>query len=73
MLGRTTQGHRGRGVALSGRRTLIFLATVPTITFYVLWVIVPMAYSFVMSFHDWNPLAADQQYLGRARQPNSVQ
>jgi multiple sugar transport system permease protein len=58
------QALRGRGVGLSGRRTMILLATIPTVIFYVVWVGFPMIYSFLMSFYNWNPLAASQKFLG---------
>jgi multiple sugar transport system permease protein len=58
------QDLRGRGVGLSGRRTMILLATIPTVIFYVIWVGFPMIYSFLMSFFNWNPLASSQAFVG---------
>ncbi|MDW8099794.1 MAG: sugar ABC transporter permease [Anaerolineae bacterium] len=65
LIGKTiARNQRGRGVGLSGRRMMILLATIPTVAFYLLWVGIPMLYSFIMSFHDWNPLATSQPFLG---------
>jgi len=42
---------------------MIALAIGPMVVFYLLWLIFPMAYSLVMSFYNWNPLARQQTFL----------
>jgi multiple sugar transport system permease protein len=51
-------------IRLAGQRTMIAVAIGPLLVFYLLWVGIPMVYTFVMSFYDWNPLAATQKFLG---------
>jgi len=53
-------------IRLAGRRFMVLAAVIPTVAFYLIWVGIPMIYTFVMSFHDWNPLKAQQQFLGLA-------
>jgi len=55
-----TQAVRGattgsRAVKVKGRRTIILLGTVPLIVSYLVFLIFPMMYAFVMSFTNWNP------------------
>ncbi|MBM3187846.1 MAG: sugar ABC transporter permease [Chloroflexi bacterium] len=52
---RTT--HGSRAVKVRGRRLMILVATVPTIFFYVVFLIFPIIYSFAMSFTNWNPVS----------------
>jgi multiple sugar transport system permease protein len=46
---------RSRAVRTKGRRAIILLGTVPTMLSYLVFLIFPMAYAFVMSFTNWNP------------------
>ncbi len=55
--------QKRRRVPQAGRRLMILAAVVPTLAFYLVWVGIPMVYTFVMSFFDWNPLAAQQRFL----------
>jgi len=49
--------------AMRGKWLMIFLAIIPLIAFYMIWLIFPMVYSFVMSFYNWNPLRREQEFL----------
>jgi multiple sugar transport system permease protein len=52
------------GPAWRGKRLMIFLAIGPMLLYYLLWLVFPIAYSFVMSFSKWNPLIHEQTFLG---------
>jgi multiple sugar transport system permease protein len=50
----------------AGRRLMILLAVIPVLLFIGLWSFVPIIYSLVMSFFEWNPLAIQTKFLGLA-------
>lgn len=55
-----------KGIVLAGRRFMILTAALPTAAFFLIWVGIPMVYSFVMSFFNWSPLMRTQIFLGLA-------
>ena len=54
----------GNEIHLAGRRFLILLAVIPTIIFYVVWLVIPMGYSLLGSLYEWNPLSAETPFVG---------
>lgn len=54
----------GNEVHLSGRRFMILAAVIPTLVFYAIWLVIPMVYSIIGSFYEWNPLAAQAPFVG---------
>jgi multiple sugar transport system permease protein len=60
---RSRQWHRSTEL-LRGKRLMIALAIGPMLVYYLLWLVFPICYSFVMSFSKWNPLIHQQIYLG---------
>lgn len=55
---------RSNHIHHSGRRLLIFLAVVPTIIFFIVWLIIPVILSATISLYDWSPLAQETPYVG---------
>lgn len=59
--------HSSRNrIRLAGWRWMVAAATVPTISFYLLWVFIPVTYTFVMSFFNWRPQSLHQEFVGLA-------
>jgi multiple sugar transport system permease protein len=56
--------RRNNRIPLKGRNTLILLAVVPGVMFYLLWVVIPLLYSGYISLFDWAPLRATQPFVG---------
>ncbi|OQA46162.1 MAG: Lactose transport system permease protein LacF [Chloroflexi bacterium ADurb.Bin325] len=59
--GAKSQSNR---IRLAGQRGMIALAVLPLAVFYLVWVGIPMIYTFIMSFYDWNPLSVTQTFVG---------
>ncbi len=53
----------GNEIHLAGRRFLILAAVIPTIIFYIVWLVIPMVYSLIGSLYEWNPLSAEAPYV----------
>ncbi len=58
------QHSRDNRVHLAGRRLLILVGVVPTLIFYIVWLVIPMLYSLYGSFFEWNPLSKEMPYVG---------
>jgi multiple sugar transport system permease protein len=59
-------GSGSRAVGVKGRGTIIFLAVVPCVLSYAVFLIFPMLYALAMSFSNWNPasLTAELNFTG---------
>jgi multiple sugar transport system permease protein len=57
---------RSGAVGVAGRRLLILGTMIPLLVFYSLFLIFPMAYAFVMTFFDWNPIRPERIFVGLA-------
>jgi multiple sugar transport system permease protein len=54
MAGSGSDGAVSGAVNVKGRGLMIGLAVAPLLLYYIVFLIFPMSYSFVMSFFDWN-------------------
>ena len=54
------------GLRVNDRQLFVCSAIAPMLAFYAVWLFFPIAYSFLMSVYDWNPLLppAQQQFVG---------
>jgi multiple sugar transport system permease protein len=59
-MGRTTR------LRFNDRQLFVWSAIAPMLAFYAVWLFFPIAYSFLMSVYDWNPLLppSRQEFLG---------
>src|SRR4051794_30321757 len=58
---RNSSGSRAVGVA--GRRAMILGTMVPLVAYYLVFLVVPMLYSFAMSFQEYNPVTVAQNHF----------
>lgn len=67
MLRDIQQGRKrstGNEVHLAGRRFMILAAVIPLLIFYAVWLFIPMIYSLIGSFYEWNPLSDQTPFVG---------
>ena len=66
----TRDGHhirgakRSKGVPLAGKRFMIWGAMGSAMLFFGVWTFFPLLYAFFRSFYRWQPLVAEQEFLG---------
>jgi len=46
------------------RKLMAYLFILPSLTIFILFILYPIVYSFIMSFYDWNILSTEASYIG---------
>ncbi len=64
VLPRITNKPRDNHIRLSGRRFIILAAVVPAVIFFIIWLVIPLLVSAVMSLRDWSPLRPENPFVG---------
>jgi len=59
--GKTARQNR---IPMAGRNVLVWGAIGLAVVFFSVWTIFPFVYTFFYSFYDWQPLRAEQEFLG---------
>ncbi|KKL05147.1 hypothetical protein LCGC14_2608970, partial [marine sediment metagenome] len=60
------QPSRQNRIRLAGRNFMVRGAVGLAVIYFSVWTVFPFVYTFIYSFYDWQPLRAQQEFLGLA-------